>query len=291
MRPAPHAADVARLVRLPAVLTVPGDALLGAAASGGPVRGTAGRALAGCCLYLAGMALNDWADREVDAVERPERPLPSGAVSPAFALSLAGGLAATGVAVAGLAGGAGALRAAVPLAGTVWAYDVALKSTPAAPAAMAAARGLDVLLGASPTTGGAVLPAGLVAAHTLALTRVSVDEVSGRAGRAAAQAGVVTAAVAATGAVLALRSPAGAARTAAACALLAGYAASVGRAHADAARRPTPATAQRAVGTGVLGLLLLQAGLHATRGPVGVTAALAAAWPAARRLARRRGVT
>jgi hypothetical protein len=289
--PAPRPADVARLVRLPAVLTVPGDALLGAAFSGRTLPGTARRALAGCCLYLAGMALNDWADRDVDAVERPGRPIPSGAVSPAFALSLAGALAATGVAVAGLGGGAGALRAAVPLAGTVWAYDVALKTTPAAPAAMAAARGLDVLLGASPTARAAAVPAGLVAAHTLALTRVSVDEVDGEAGRAAAQAGVVTAAVAVIGAVLALRSSAGPARTALSCALLSGYAASVGRADADAARRPSPATAQRAVGTGVLGLLLLQAGLHATRGPVGVTAALAAAWPVARQLARRRGVT
>lgn len=291
MTPVPRLTDVARLVRLPAVLTVPGDALLGAAAAGGAVRGTAGRALAGCCLYLAGMALNDWADRDVDAVERPGRPIPSGAVSPGFALALAGALAASGVAVAGLAGGTGALHTAVPLAGTVWAYDVALKATPAAPAAMAAARGLDVLLGASPATGGAVLPASLVAAHTLALTRVSVDEVSGEAGQAAALACVVTAAVAATGAVLALRSSAGPARTAASCALLAGYAAVVARAHADAARRPSPETAQRAVGTGVLGLLLLQAGLHAPRGPLPVTAALAATWPVARRLARRRGVT
>ena len=69
----PAPADVAELVRLPAVLSVPGDVLVGAAASGQmrDVPRTAGLVAASSCLYLAGMALNDYADREVDAVERP----------------------------------------------------------------------------------------------------------------------------------------------------------------------------------------------------------------------------
>ena len=76
MLPAP--ADVAELVRLPAVLSVPGDVLVGAAASGQvrDVPRTAGLVAASSCLYLAGMALNDYADREIDAVERPGRPDP-----------------------------------------------------------------------------------------------------------------------------------------------------------------------------------------------------------------------
>lgn len=82
MKP-PAAGDIAALVRLPAVLSVPGDVLLGAAMSG---RRTGGRTLlltgSSSLLYLAGMALNDWADREVDARERPERPIPSGRVAP-----------------------------------------------------------------------------------------------------------------------------------------------------------------------------------------------------------------
>src|SRR3989442_15725829 len=40
---------------------------------------------ASACLYLGGIALNDYFDRDVDAVERPERPIPSGAVPPAVA--------------------------------------------------------------------------------------------------------------------------------------------------------------------------------------------------------------
>ena len=66
------------------MLSVPGDVLVGAAAPGarGDLRRAAGLAGASSCLYLAGMALNDYADREVDAVERPARPIPSGRVSP-----------------------------------------------------------------------------------------------------------------------------------------------------------------------------------------------------------------
>ena len=106
MSPRPALGDVAELVRLPAVLTVPGDVLLGAAAAGWP--GGRGAALgigSGSALqYLAGMALNDYADREVDAVERPHRPVPSGRVTAGFALGLAASLTAAGIAAAGLAG-------------------------------------------------------------------------------------------------------------------------------------------------------------------------------------------
>src|SRR5579864_6868436 len=67
---------------------------------------------ASSCLYLAGMVLNDVFDREVDARERPGRPIPSGRVSLTvaiglgFALLAAGNLAAllTGAQSASLAG-------------------------------------------------------------------------------------------------------------------------------------------------------------------------------------------
>ncbi|WP_375373510.1 UbiA family prenyltransferase, partial [Micromonospora sp. ATA51] len=55
-----------------------------------PASWTPDAALAGASvlLYWAGMAANDWADRHLDAVERPERPIPSGRVSPPAALGL-----------------------------------------------------------------------------------------------------------------------------------------------------------------------------------------------------------
>ena len=88
----PAPADVAELVRLPAVLSVPGDVLVGAAVSGQlrDVSRTAGLVAASSCLYLAGMALNDYADRDVDAVERPGRPIPSGRVTPGLRARVGG---------------------------------------------------------------------------------------------------------------------------------------------------------------------------------------------------------
>ena len=81
----------AELLRLPALFTVPGDALAGAAAAGAarPNSRTLLAIGSSLCLYEAGMALNDWADHAEDAVERPHRPLPSGRVHPASALAAA----------------------------------------------------------------------------------------------------------------------------------------------------------------------------------------------------------
>ncbi|NJP97967.1 UbiA family prenyltransferase [Nonomuraea sp. FMUSA5-5] len=141
--------DLLELVRAPAALSVPGDVAAGAAA--GQVLGprTVGLACSSVCLYWAGMAANDWADRHLDATERPERPIPSGRVSPGTALGVAVGLTAAGLTTAALAGGRRALAVAVPLAGAIWAYDLAAKNTRAGPLVMAACRGLDVLLGAT----------------------------------------------------------------------------------------------------------------------------------------------
>ncbi|MFC8079162.1 UbiA family prenyltransferase [Streptomyces sp. NPDC057307] len=141
----------AELLRVSALFTVPGDALAGAASAGvRPNRGTALAVGASLCLYEAGMALNDWADRDEDAVERPHRPIPSGRITPNAALAAAGGLTAAGLLLASRAGRP-ALALSTALAATVWAYDLRLKHTPAGPAAMGAARALDVLLGATAT--------------------------------------------------------------------------------------------------------------------------------------------
>ncbi|MGK3945222.1 SCO3242 family prenyltransferase [Streptomyces caeruleatus] len=143
--------DWAELLRVSALFTVPGDALAGAAAAGlRPHRGTAYAAGASLCLYEAGMALNDWADRDEDALDRPHRPIPSGRISPRAALGAAGILTVAGLTLAARAGRP-ALAVASALTATVWAYDLRLKHTPAAPATMAAARALDLLLGATAT--------------------------------------------------------------------------------------------------------------------------------------------
>ncbi|MFI7411859.1 SCO3242 family prenyltransferase [Streptomyces sp. NPDC049627] len=172
----------AELLRLPALFTVPGDALAGAAATAAHPNSRTLLAIgSSLCLYEAGMALNDWADLEEDATERPHRPLPSGRVRPAAALTAACALTCAGLALAARAGRP-ALTVAAPLAATVWAYDLALKHTPAGPAAMATARALDLLLGAAATTGHtreALPSAALLGTHTLAVTTVSRQETRG----------------------------------------------------------------------------------------------------------------
>ncbi|MEV6694351.1 SCO3242 family prenyltransferase [Micromonospora sp. NPDC051196] len=173
-------ADLVELVRAPAALSVPGDVVAGAAAAGALGPRTPALATASVLLYWAGMAANDWADRRLDAVERPERPIPSGRVSPALAVGLAAGLTAAGVGLAAAAGGRRAAAVAVPLAGTIWGYDLLAKNTAAGPAVMAACRGLDVLLGAAGGRPIRALPAAVtVAAHTWTVTALSRREVDG----------------------------------------------------------------------------------------------------------------
>ncbi|WP_406487397.1 SCO3242 family prenyltransferase [Streptomyces phaeochromogenes] len=170
------------LLRLPALFTVPGDALAGAAAAGArPTPRTLVAIASSLCLYEAGMALNDWADRAEDAVDRPHRPLPSGRIRPAAALAAAGGLTAAGLALASTAGRR-PLAVAGALAATVWSYDLVLKRTPAGPVAMAAARSLDLLLGGVAANGDIrrALPSALaLGTHTLAVTTVSRHETQG----------------------------------------------------------------------------------------------------------------
>ncbi|MFD8571746.1 SCO3242 family prenyltransferase [Streptomyces sp. NPDC059639] len=292
--------DWAELLRLSALFTVPGDALAGAAASGlRPGARTALAAGASLCLYEAGMALNDWADREEDAAERPHRPLPSGRITPAQALAAASGLTAAGVALA-LAAGRPAALAATALASTVWAYDLRLKHTAAGPAAMAAARGLDLLLGAVATAGSrtssgssapavrrALLPAAVLGAHTYAVTAVSRTETRGGApGTALAALGTTATIGALAGArrgPLGPRSPRDLART-----VLAGaYVATAARPFLHAALNPSPPLTQQAVGGGIRAMIPLQAALTARSGPLAGTALLAGLAPVARRVARK----
>jgi 4-hydroxybenzoate polyprenyltransferase len=298
---APGRRDLAELVRLPAVLSVPGDALVGSATARAP--GGARLAVSAALLYLAGMALNDYADRAVDMLERPSRPIPSGRVPArtAHRLALHGTLA--GVGTAGFFGGRRALRVALPLAGSIWVYDLRAKSGPAGPGVMAACRGLDVLLGASTGYLPAAVPAAaVVAAHTATLTAVSQDEVRGGDSTVARTAVTRTAGVAAAAATLtvlrALRRHASGDSAdevllpaALSAAFLLGYARRVGSGYGAAAADPSPKRLQRAVGQAVLGSAALQAGLLAGAGALPQAVAVAAARPLATALARGRGVS
>lgn len=271
---------LADLVRAPAALSVPGDVVAGAAAAGTLGPATAGLAGASVCLYWAGMAANDWADRELDAVERPERPIPSGRISADAALGIAAGLTAAGLAIAGAVGGRRALATAVPLAAAVWAYDLRLKNTAAGPAGMALCRALDVVLGSGTGSPARTLPAAAaVALHTYTVTALSRREVAGLAGRRLPAATLATTA-ALTAAV--------AARSNVPAAMLAGeYATSYGRAQAGLLTDPAAPRVRAAVGAGIVALPALQGALAARAGRRWAGLAVAAAAPLGRLLARK----
>ncbi|MEU2473773.1 SCO3242 family prenyltransferase [Streptomyces sp. NPDC012842] len=296
----------AELLRVSALFTVPGDALAGAAATGRrPGRGTALAVGASLCLYEAGMALNDWADREEDAVDRPHRPIPSGRVAPGAALVAAGALTAAGLALAARAGRP-ALAVASGLAATVWAYDLRLKHTRLGPAAMASARALDLLLGATATAGAAsaapgpagahqpsaALPAALaLGAHTYAVTAVSRHEVQG--GSTAAPLAAL-AGVAGLGAA-ALRgrpahgepSPAPATGTLLLPAFVTAYLRTAAVPLLHAVLNPSPPLTRRAVGGGIRAMIPLQATLAARAGSPLVGLAAMGLVPLARALSRK----
>ncbi|MEU8036723.1 SCO3242 family prenyltransferase [Streptosporangium sp. NPDC049078] len=292
----PSPRDLAELVRAPAALSVPGDVVAGAAAAQVLGGRTLGLACSSVCLYWAGMAANDWADRHLDAEERPERPIPSGRVSPGAALGVAAGLTAAGLAAAGLSGGRRALAVAVPLAAAVWSYDLVAKNTAAGPLVMALCRGLDVLLGATPGRSVAdALPSALtVAAHTYLLTALSRAEVSGsdRSLPAATLAGTVALAVAtALGRGDASPTPQSARAARVVRAVQAGltgwYAARFGMSQAQAVAEPSASRLRAAVGTGIVALPALQGALVARSGATREGIAVAAAVPLGRALARK----
>jgi 4-hydroxybenzoate polyprenyltransferase len=107
-------------------------------------------------LYLGGMVLNDVFDAKLDALERPERPIPSGRISLRSAAILGSVLMLTGVLAAAMAGKP-SLMIAVMIVPCVLVYNGFLKSTIAAPPGMGACRFLNLMLGASAVSDWATL--------------------------------------------------------------------------------------------------------------------------------------
>jgi 4-hydroxybenzoate polyprenyltransferase len=143
---------------------------------------------ASACLYLAGMVLNDVYDADLDARERPERPIPAGHIPRTTASSAGWALLSSGVLLAVL--GSITIGRTMPallgawLAFSIVRYDKVLKSTWLGPIAMGWCRMLNVLLGASVAADlrWAWLPLGyalFVGAYTVLLTYVARSETIG----------------------------------------------------------------------------------------------------------------
>ena len=134
-------------------------------------------------VYVAGMILNDAFDAQVDARERPSRPIPSGRVGVARARFA--GLAALAVGAAMLASsGEGTVWWAVLLAGCVVLYNAVHSWLPGAFVIMAACRAIVPVIAAmavSPGADPALLGwvAGGAFAYIAALGLVARNEVQG----------------------------------------------------------------------------------------------------------------
>ncbi|MCC3281959.1 SCO3242 family prenyltransferase [Arthrobacter caoxuetaonis] len=266
--------DYLELVRAPAVLTVLGDSVAGGAAAGRSLTGRrALMPLASACLYAGGMALNDYADRDLDAVERPERPIPSGRISARNALTAASALTAAGLGLCAAAGGRGALAVGVPLAVSIWTYDLAAKNH-ALPGAvsMGTCRALDVLMGAG---AGHIKPAlgaaGIMGGHTAAVTLLSRGEVNGTDAATASGAAVTTGVLAA---LVAAGSAGPPAKTLAVLGAAAAYALRCAPAQIRAARNPAAGNALSATKAGIRAMVPLQAALAVRHGHPAAAGAL-----------------
>ncbi|MCA9069833.1 MAG: UbiA family prenyltransferase, partial [Planctomycetaceae bacterium] len=136
-----------QLMRFPAVFTAMGDILLGFMLNHEMLNDAPwdlGLLLvASSCLYLAGMVLNDVFDRQVDAQERPQRPIPSGRVPVQTAATLGGLLLLAGIGAASKVG-IHSLTVAGLLTACILLYDAWAKKTVLGPVVMGSCRFLNV---------------------------------------------------------------------------------------------------------------------------------------------------
>ncbi|MEN9867926.1 MAG: hypothetical protein RL748_3516 [Pseudomonadota bacterium] len=94
--------------------------------------------------YIGGMYLNDAFDREIDARERPTRPIPSGAISAASVFGIGFGLLGAGMLLL-LPFGARAMLYGAALVATILLYNTWHKGNPASPLIMGLCRALVYL--------------------------------------------------------------------------------------------------------------------------------------------------
>lgn len=179
------------LVRIPTVFSSMSNAYAGWFIAGGrAVTPALAAGLASAALFImAGMALNDLADKDVDARERPNRPIPSREISVGTAWGLSLGMMALGLALLAFANPL-SVACGLALCACIFAYNFGLKGGPVGPAAMGMCRALNLLTGMS--LAWTTVPHALPRAASLALfslwayialvTFLARDEVAGNSG-------------------------------------------------------------------------------------------------------------
>lgn len=173
-----------RLARISNLPTVWGNVLAAAAISGSghdSIGDLILVMLAMSLFYTGGMFLNDAFDQKIDARERPNRPLPSNAVSATTVWSAGGVMMLLGAAIMYRFGvTAGAVSTA--LAATILVYDAWHKGNAIAPFIMGTCRALvylaaAVALGTGPVTYAALAMLAYVAGLTFAARQEAFDRV------------------------------------------------------------------------------------------------------------------
>jgi 4-hydroxybenzoate polyprenyltransferase len=281
-----------QLIRLPNVVTAGADSFAGWQLGMGSASGVGGwlpLVAASMVLYASGTALNDTFDAEIDRVERPKRPIPSGRASRRAAAWLGGLGLAVGPALACVSGSAESGIVAAILAVLILAYDSGLKHTQLGPAVMGACRGVNLLLGMSQSesSGG---PIGWCAAIAYGLFVAGITVVSRSEASGGSRGGLLVGVAIQNLAMLGLAGAALAPRRfphpdldrplipLEGLLVLALVALAVNLAAGRAIRDPTPALVQKTVKVGILALVWLHVGLvAAVRGP-GAAVLIALFW-------------
>ena len=285
-----------QLVRLPNVFTAAADSLAGWLIVAGSLERPGAwvpLVLASACTYAGGIALNDVFDVEVDRVERPSRPIPSGRIGRGTATILGAALMAAGLLLAILSGTRYGAIIETAVIVSVLLYDTAGKRSALGPEIMGACRGLNLLLGMSAAAllGGPVCWLAALAYGTFVagVTWISRSEVEGKPSNDFI-AGVSLQTLAICGLIAACllvnhlpgRPPDGRQWAALAVMAFVGWLGLYARKVKAVFRHPDPRAVQGLVKFGIMSLVWLNAALVlAARGP-GYAAAVALLWfPAA----------
>ncbi len=180
------------LLRVPNLLTVPGDPIAGYLLAAGPAAVIDSRVglavLASLCFYAGGLITNDLADVTEDRRDRPARPLPSGLISGTSARNVAVFLLSLALALCAVLGKASLLTGSMLCIG-ILGYNLGLKRVViAGPLVMGCCRSLSLCLGATvhgTASVSLVAASGILASYIALVTWLAQREMSpSRAGLA-----------------------------------------------------------------------------------------------------------
>lgn len=174
------------LVRLPNLFTAIADVLAGFAFAGGGLAEwpmLVLLCLSSVCLYAGGVTLNDVCDVGIDALERPNRPIPSGRITVRAARNLSVILLIAGITLAMCASVRSGVVASA-LVVSIVLYDVVLKRAWIAPGFMGLCRGLNFFLplaalGASLDTVATFFPSMILWVYVTSVTTFARGEAVG----------------------------------------------------------------------------------------------------------------